>query len=107
MAAQDTITIAFLIPIVAVACRFCRNRPAVQHVLWAVVLVKFMMPPLVCWPVARAAFLCTVLWSKPEMSRSQRRPFPWNVSRSLTSAALAEAGSGTSQKELAFESRWG
>ena len=48
--AQNTLTIAILIPIVAVASRLCRNRPAVQHALWAVVLLKFLTPPLVCWP---------------------------------------------------------
>ena len=55
--AQNTIAIAFLIPLVAAACRLCRNRPAVQHVLWAVVLLKFVTPPLVCWP-----------WTLPQFS---------------------------------------
>jgi beta-lactamase regulating signal transducer with metallopeptidase domain len=48
--AQNTVAIAILIPIVAAACRLCRNRPAVQHALWAVVLLKFLTPPLVSWP---------------------------------------------------------
>ena len=48
--AQNTITIAILVPIVAAACRTCRNRPAVQHMLWTVVLLKFLTPPLVSWP---------------------------------------------------------
>ena len=47
---QNTLAVALLIPFVAVACRLCRNRPAVQHVLWAVVLLKFVTPPVVCWP---------------------------------------------------------
>jgi beta-lactamase regulating signal transducer with metallopeptidase domain len=47
---QNTFTIALLIPIVACASRLCRNRPAVQHVLWAVLLLKFVTPPVWCWP---------------------------------------------------------
>ena len=47
---QNTIAVALLIPIVAGVCCLCRNRPAVQHVLWAVVLLKFITPPLLCWP---------------------------------------------------------
>ena len=47
---QNTLAVALLIPFVAVACRLCRNRPAVQHLLWAVVLLKFVTPPVVCWP---------------------------------------------------------
>jgi beta-lactamase regulating signal transducer with metallopeptidase domain len=47
---QNTITVALLIPCVLVACRLVRNRPAVQHVLWVVVLLKFVTPPIVSWP---------------------------------------------------------
>jgi beta-lactamase regulating signal transducer with metallopeptidase domain len=47
---QNTIAVALLIPLVLVACRLCRNRPAVQHVLWLVVLLKFVTPPIVAWP---------------------------------------------------------
>jgi beta-lactamase regulating signal transducer with metallopeptidase domain len=48
--AQNTLTVALLFPIVAVACRLCRNRPAVAHMLWAVVLLKFVTPPVFFWP---------------------------------------------------------
>lgn len=47
---QDTITVAVLLPFVALACRLVRNRPAVQHALWVVVLLKFLTPPIVSWP---------------------------------------------------------
>jgi beta-lactamase regulating signal transducer with metallopeptidase domain len=47
---QNTIAIAVLILFVAAACRLFRYRPAVQHVLWVVVLLKFVTPPIVCWP---------------------------------------------------------
>jgi len=58
---QNTITIAVMILLVAAACRLFRNRPAVQHVLWAVVLLKFVTPPIVSWP-----------WSVQHVSRSLR-----------------------------------
>ncbi len=48
---ENTLTIAILIPIVAAASRLCRNRPALEHVLWVVVLLKFMTPPLAVWPI--------------------------------------------------------
>ena len=48
---QNTLTIAILIPIVAAASRLCRNRPALEHVLWLVVLLKFITPPLAVWPI--------------------------------------------------------
>ena len=65
--AQNTITIVILIPIVAAACRLFRNRPAVQHVLWAVVLLKFITPPVVSWPWPVQRF------SRPSWSSMARR----------------------------------
>ena len=49
---QNTIAIVLLIPLAAAVCRLFRNRPAVQHVLWAVVLLKFITPPVVSWPLS-------------------------------------------------------
>ena len=77
--AQNTITIAISIPIVAAACRLCRNRPAVQHVLWAVVLLKFLTPPLVFWPWPVQRFSPAVgsnmaLESNPRRTASSRAP---------------------------------
>jgi beta-lactamase regulating signal transducer with metallopeptidase domain len=48
--AQNAILTALLVPIVALACRWFRDRPAVQHLLWAMVLVKLMTPPIVAVP---------------------------------------------------------
>lgn len=48
----NTLTLAVLVPLVALACRLFSQRPAVQHLLWVVVLVKFLTPPLVVWPWA-------------------------------------------------------
>src|SRR5262249_39743801 len=47
---QNTITVALMIPLVLLASRLFRNRPAVQHVLWLVVLLKFVSPSIVAWP---------------------------------------------------------
>jgi beta-lactamase regulating signal transducer with metallopeptidase domain len=48
--AQNTIFAGLLAVVVAIGCRVCRFRPAVQHALWLVVLVKLVTPPLVAWP---------------------------------------------------------
>jgi beta-lactamase regulating signal transducer with metallopeptidase domain len=47
---QNTVMVAVMIPFVLCACRLFRNRPAVQHVLWIVVFLKFVTPPVVSWP---------------------------------------------------------
>jgi beta-lactamase regulating signal transducer with metallopeptidase domain len=47
---QNTVAVAVMVPFVVVACRLFRRRPAVQHVLWLVVLLKFVTPPVVAWP---------------------------------------------------------
>src|SRR6266700_1510447 len=47
---QNTVTVAIAIPLVALACRVFRHRPAVQHALWLILLIKLMTPPLAVWP---------------------------------------------------------
>src|SRR5262245_43326307 len=47
---QNTLIVAVMIPFVLLACRLFRHRPAVQHLLWLVVLLKFLTPPLLSWP---------------------------------------------------------
>jgi beta-lactamase regulating signal transducer with metallopeptidase domain len=39
-----------MIVFAATACRLFRDRPAVHHLLWLVVLLKFVTPPIVAWP---------------------------------------------------------
>ncbi len=63
-AGQNTITVAVMIPFVAVACRLFRHRPAVRHALWVVVLLKFVTPPVVSWPWT-AAEVREALWQAP------------------------------------------
>jgi beta-lactamase regulating signal transducer with metallopeptidase domain len=48
--AQNTITIAVMILFAAAASRLFRNHPAVEHMLWVVILLKFVTPPIVSWP---------------------------------------------------------
>lgn len=47
---QNSVAVAVLAAVIWLVCRLLRNRPAVQHVLWLVVLIKFMTPPIVSWP---------------------------------------------------------
>jgi beta-lactamase regulating signal transducer with metallopeptidase domain len=47
---QNTITVAGLALVVALICRAARLSPAARHVLWLVILLKFLTPPLVHWP---------------------------------------------------------
>lgn len=47
---ENTLTVAALLPAVWLACWMLRARPAAQHLLWLLLLVKLVAPPLVDWP---------------------------------------------------------
>jgi beta-lactamase regulating signal transducer with metallopeptidase domain/thioredoxin-like negative regulator of GroEL len=47
---QNAAATALLIPLVWLACRLRRSRPAEQHLLWLLLLLKFVTPPVVVWP---------------------------------------------------------
>lgn len=47
---QNLIVAAGLSAVVLVVCRTCRISPAGRHILWTIVLVKLVTPPLVFWP---------------------------------------------------------
>jgi beta-lactamase regulating signal transducer with metallopeptidase domain len=49
---QNTLVIAGLTALVVLVCRVGHLGPAIQHALWAVVLLKFLTPSLVYWPWA-------------------------------------------------------
>ena len=91
MAGQNTITIAISIPIVAAACRLCRNRPAVQHILWAVVLLKFLTPPLVFWPWPVQRF-SPALESNRAVESNPRRMVPFDRRVDAANGAPIESG---------------
>jgi beta-lactamase regulating signal transducer with metallopeptidase domain len=46
----NALVVAGLYPVAWLLCRLCRNRPAVSHLVWLVLLVKLVAPPLVYWP---------------------------------------------------------
>jgi beta-lactamase regulating signal transducer with metallopeptidase domain len=54
---QHVAVCAVLAILVAVACRIGRLRPAVAHLLWLVVLVRLLVPPVLTWP-----------WSPPDFA---------------------------------------
>jgi len=81
---QNSIAVAALIAVVWVACRLLPNRPALQHTLWLVVLIKFVTPPIVSWPWSvsdvgdRIAQFVTpieneIKSSPPDISRSEHK----------------------------------
>jgi uncharacterized protein (TIGR03067 family) len=73
---QNTVTIAVMIPFVLLLSRLFRNRPAAQHLLWLVVLVKFLTPPILSWPWT-VEQLGGAIWSTPAVeSASAPQPSP-------------------------------
>src|SRR5262245_3041985 len=74
---QNTLTIAVLTMIAAVLCRLLRTRPAAQHAIWLVVLLKFITPPLIAWPWSPGNFADRLGWRTTTESlipRGQPRP---------------------------------
>ena len=51
-----TVTTAALAGVVLTASRWFRLGPAARHLLWLVVVVKFLTPPVVYWPWALPIF---------------------------------------------------
>ncbi len=54
---HNTAFAALLATGLAVACRFGKIRPALQHALWLVVFARLLLPPVLSWP-----------WRAPELS---------------------------------------
>ncbi|MCC6697510.1 MAG: M56 family metallopeptidase [Candidatus Hydrogenedentes bacterium] len=52
---QHLTVCAVLAGLVAVACRAGRLRPAIAHVLWLMVLVRLVVPPVIAWPWSPAS----------------------------------------------------
>jgi len=48
---QNTLVVALLVPVVLLLGRLWRFRPANQHLLWLLLLIKLLTPPLVNWPL--------------------------------------------------------
>ncbi len=47
---ENTLTAAVLTVVVLAGSRFWRRRPALEHALWLLVLVKLLAPPGLSWP---------------------------------------------------------
>jgi bla regulator protein BlaR1 len=60
---QNTIAVAVMLPFVLIGCWAFRSRPAVQHVLWLVLLVKFLMPPVFETPWSVESLMA--MWAPP------------------------------------------
>jgi beta-lactamase regulating signal transducer with metallopeptidase domain/WD40 repeat protein len=99
---QNSVAVAVLAAVIWLVCRLLRNRPAVQHVLWLVVLIKFMTPPIVSWPWSageiggRLAQLVTPAESEvasfpPETVRSRHSASANPVDEESRSSATAPA----------------
>jgi beta-lactamase regulating signal transducer with metallopeptidase domain len=89
---QNTITIAVLILAVLVVGRWFRKRPAVRHVLWLIVLLKFVTPPLVDWPwsaqqIGEALWPAEAAVSAPPPVVAAKTPIPLAVSPDFLVAA--------------------
>src|SRR5262245_62961071 len=46
----NALVVAGLYPLAWLLCRLCRSRPAVAHLVWLVLMVKLVAPPLLYWP---------------------------------------------------------
>ena len=51
-----TVMTAALAGVVVAASRWFRLGPAARHLLWLIVLIKFLTPPVVYWPWAMPMF---------------------------------------------------
>ncbi|MEX2119367.1 MAG: M56 family metallopeptidase [Pirellulales bacterium] len=51
---DKTVVVALLALLITLACRLGRFRPAVEHALWLILLLKLLCPPLVWWPWSAA-----------------------------------------------------
>ncbi len=49
---ENALMAAAMAGVVALICRVTRCRPAIEHALWLLVLVKLLVPPVVSWPAA-------------------------------------------------------
>ncbi len=97
--AQHLLITALLVTVVALACRLIPSRPALRHALWVVVLIKFLMPPWIAWPVSIAQFAPTQ-W----IAQQSSLPTTDSPGAVLTATTLAPAEQGEQNLASAFES---
>lgn len=85
---QTSVVTAVLIAVVATACRLGRLRPAVQHVLWLVVLVKLATPNVVAWPWTIEQLATSLHRTESVAERETQVPDP--ITRSFANSSAAE-----------------
>jgi len=83
---QNALAALLMIPCVMLACRAFRDRRAVQHLLWLVILLKLVTPPVVVWP-----------WSVDEL-----RSMAWSQESNVQVATLepSAVSVASSRREL-------
>ena len=67
---QNGLSVVALLPLVWILCLTCRWRPACQHFLWILLLVKFIFPPVILWPVSNTRFATDFLTAPFSGSRA-------------------------------------
>ncbi len=86
---QNTLAALLMIPCVVLACRLFRDRPAVQHLLWLVILLKFLTPPVVVWPWS-VDELQSMAWSQLSVHQRAHQGAPLDPSPATTMSQLIE-----------------
>jgi len=83
---QNTLAALLMIPCVMLACRLFRDSPAVQHLLWLVILLELVTQPVVVWP-----------WSVDEL-----QSMAWSQESNVQVATLepSAASVASSRREL-------
>jgi beta-lactamase regulating signal transducer with metallopeptidase domain len=101
--AETTLMSAGLAGAVALLCRRLRPRPAVQHALWLVVLVRLLMPPLVAWPwpAPTAERIAQPAPPEPVTEGPPEDPAPWVVVEDAAAGwpPAPSSGDGADQAE--------
>jgi beta-lactamase regulating signal transducer with metallopeptidase domain len=70
---QNALLAGLLAAVVALVCRVGRFRPAVQHALWLLVLLKLLTPPQLVWPGAMLPLgPQTAVWQDARQAEPER-----------------------------------
>src|SRR3954452_14125601 len=73
-----TAAVLALVAVVLALCRWGRLGPAARHALWLVVLLKFLLPPVVCWPwvLPVPAGEAVHGWAGPDVAAPEAEAWP-------------------------------